>query len=65
VAFLRSVNNPKKYYICRRRWYGIALYFSRQKGGVIGVDVVDEMLEASKQNFKIAESRKRLVQSEF
>ncbi len=26
-------------------------YFSRKKGGVIGVDVVDEMLEASKNNF--------------
>ena len=26
-------------------------YFSRQKSGVIGVDVVDEMLEASKRNF--------------
>jgi tRNA/tmRNA/rRNA uracil-C5-methylase (TrmA/RlmC/RlmD family) len=35
----------------------VALYFSRQKGGVIGVDVVDEMLEASKQNFKIAEQK--------
>ena len=26
-------------------------YFSRQKSGVIGVDVVDEMLEASKKKF--------------
>lgn len=26
-------------------------YFSRQEGGVIGVDIVDEMLEASKKNF--------------
>ena len=30
-------------------------YFSRQKSGVIGVDVVDEMLEASKRNFAEAE----------
>lgn len=30
-------------------------YFSRQKGGVIGVDVVDEMLEASAKNFTEAE----------
>lgn len=30
-------------------------YFNRQKGGVIGVDVVDEMLAASRNNFKIAE----------
>lgn len=26
-------------------------YFSRQAGGVVGIDVVDEMLEASKRNF--------------
>ena len=30
-------------------------YFSRQKSGVIGVDVVDEMLEASKRNFSEAQ----------
>ncbi|MBL4594301.1 MAG: arsenosugar biosynthesis arsenite methyltransferase ArsM [Flavobacteriales bacterium] len=30
-------------------------YFSRQKGGVVGIDVVDEMLEASHKNFKEAE----------
>lgn len=30
-------------------------YFSRQPGGVTGVDIVDEMLEASRANFKIAE----------
>lgn len=30
-------------------------YFSRKPGGVIGIDVVDEMLEASRKNFKIAE----------
>lgn len=30
-------------------------YFSRQTGGVVGVDVVDEMLEASKRNFVEAE----------
>lgn len=30
-------------------------YFSRQKAGVIGVDVVDEMLEASATNFEVAE----------
>lgn len=29
-------------------------YFSRQKEGVIGIDVVDEMLTASHNNFKIA-----------
>jgi hypothetical protein len=36
-------------------------YFSRKKSGVIGVDVVDEMLEASKKNFKEAEQKKPLV----
>ena len=30
-------------------------YFSRKPVGVIGVDIVDEMLEASKNNFKEAE----------
>lgn len=29
-------------------------YFSRQKGGVVGIDVVDEMLEASRANFAVA-----------
>ncbi|EAR16979.1 arsenosugar biosynthesis arsenite methyltransferase ArsM [Robiginitalea biformata] len=29
-------------------------YFARQPGGVIGVDVVDEMLEASRANFQVA-----------
>ncbi len=31
-------------------------YFSRKKGGVVGVDVVDEMLEASAKNFLEAEA---------
>lgn len=30
-------------------------YFSRQKGGTIGVDVVDEMIDASAKNFEVAE----------
>lgn len=40
-------------------------YFSRQKGGVIGVDVVDEMLEASRKNFKEAALQNDWFQSEF
>ena len=32
-------------------------YFSRQPYGVIGVDAVDEMLEASRKNFKIAKEQ--------
>ena len=61
------INNPKILYVGVGG--GMELlqfsYFSRQKGGVIGVDVVDEMLEASKQNFKIAEKQNDWFKSEF
>ena len=40
-------------------------YFNRNKGGVIGLDVVDEMLEASRKNFKIAEEQNDWFQSNF
>ncbi len=40
-------------------------YFSRQKGGVIGVDVVDEMLEASRRNFVEAEAMNPWFNSDF
>ena len=40
-------------------------YFSRQKGGVIGVDVVDEMLDISRKNFKVAEELNPWFKSEF
>lgn len=40
-------------------------YFSRKTGGVIGLDIVDEMLEASKQNFKEAEELNPWFKSEF
>ncbi len=40
-------------------------YFSRQKGGVTGVDSVDEMLEASRKNFKIAERENEWFKSEY
>ena len=40
-------------------------YFSRRKGGVVGIDVVDEMLNASKENFKIAEKENSWFKSEF
>ena len=40
-------------------------YFNRTKGGVIGLDVVDEMLEASRKNFKIAEEQNDWFQSDF
>ena len=40
-------------------------YFSRQKNGVIGIDVVDEMLEASRKNFVLAEEKNAWFKSEF
>jgi len=40
-------------------------YFSRQKNGVIGVDVVDEMLEASEKNFIEAEAQNSWFNKEF
>ena len=40
-------------------------YFSRQKGGTIGIDVVDEMLEASRKNFVEAEDENDWFRSEF
>jgi SAM-dependent methyltransferase len=40
-------------------------YFSRQKGGVIGVDIVREMLDASRKNFKIAEAENPWFSSDF
>lgn len=40
-------------------------YFSRRKGGVIGVDVVDEMLQASRDNFITAEKENTWFKSEF
>ncbi len=40
-------------------------YFSRQKNGVIGVDVVDEMLEAANRNFSEAEQLNHWFKKEF
>ena len=40
-------------------------YFNRTKGGVIGIDVVDEMLQASRDNFKIAENENPWFKSDF
>lgn len=60
-------NNPKMLYVGVGG--GMELlqfsYFNRQKGGVVGVDVVDEMLEASRNNFKIAEDENDWFKSEF
>ena len=61
------INNPKILYVGVGG--GMELlqfsYFSRQKGGVVGVDVVDEMLEASRQNFIIAEQENDWFKSDF
>ena len=60
-------NNPKILYVGVGG--GMELlqfaYFSRQKYGVIGVDVVDEMLEASKKNFTQAEAQNPWFDKEF
>ncbi len=40
-------------------------YFNRTESGVIGVDTVDEMLEASRKNFKEAEKANPWFKSEF
>lgn len=61
------VNNPKILYVGVGG--GMELlqfaYFSRQKNGVIGVDVVDEMLDASKRNFNEAEKLNPWFKKEF
>jgi len=60
-------NNPKMLYVGVGG--GMELlqfsYFNRSKGGVIGLDVVDEMLEASKKNFEIAEKENEWFKSDF
>ena len=61
------INNPKVLYVGVGG--GMELlqfaYFSRQNGGVVGVDVVDEMLEASRKNFLVAEEQNEWFKSEF
>jgi SAM-dependent methyltransferase len=61
------VNNPRILYVGVGG--GMELlqfaYFSRQKAGVVGIDVVDEMLEASRQNFVEAEKMNPWFSSEF
>jgi len=61
------INNPKILYV------GIGggmellqfAYFSRQNAGVVGVDVVDEMITASKNNFIEAEALNPWFKKEF
>jgi len=60
-------NNPKILYVGVGG--GMELlqfsYFSRQKSGVVGVDVVDEMLAASRRNFMVAEKENDWFQADF
>lgn len=60
-------NNPKMLYVGVGG--GMELlqfaYFNRQKGGVVGVDMVDEMLEASRKNFIEAEAQNPWFKSDF
>ncbi|MCR8666695.1 arsenosugar biosynthesis arsenite methyltransferase ArsM [Aestuariibaculum sp. M13] len=60
-------NNPKMLYVGVGG--GMELlqfsYFNREIGGVIGIDVVDEMLKASRKNFKEAETINPWFKSEF
>lgn len=61
------VNNPRILYVGVGG--GMELlqfaYFSRQNKGVIGIDVVDEMLEASRKNFDEAERLNPWFKKEF
>ncbi len=61
------VNNPQILYVGVGG--GMELlqfsYFNRQKSGVIGLDVVDEMLEASRKNFSEAEKLNPWFKSDF
>ena len=61
------VNNPKILYVGVGG--GMELlqfaYFSRQKEGVVGIDVVDEMLEASAKNFIQAEAENDWFKKEY
>ncbi len=61
------VNNPRILYVGVGG--GMELlqfaYFSRQVNGVVGIDVVDEMLQASKNNFIEAEKLNPWFRTEF
>jgi len=61
------VNNPKILYVGVGG--GMELlqfaYFSRQKSGVVGIDVVDEMLEASRKNLAEAAQLNPWFKSDF
>lgn len=61
------VNNPRVLYVGVGGGMEVLQfsYFSRQASGVVGVDVVDEMLEACQNNFKEAEILNPWFKSDF
>jgi SAM-dependent methyltransferase len=61
------VNNPKILYVGVGGGMEVLqfAYFSRQKAGVIGIDVVDEMLSACDQNLSLAEKENPWFQRDF
>lgn len=61
------VNNPKILYVGVGGGMEVLqfAYFSRQKAGVIGIDVVDEMLSACQENLSVAEKENPWFQSDF
>ncbi|RIW15832.1 methyltransferase domain-containing protein [Algoriphagus lacus] len=61
------VNNPRILYVGVGGGMEVLqfAYFSRQKAGVIGVDVVDEMLAACDQNLALAENENAWFKRDF
>lgn len=61
------VNNPKILYVGVGGGMEVLqfAYFSRQKAGVIGIDVVDEMLTACKENLAVAENENPWFHRDF
>lgn len=61
------VRNPKMLYVGVGG--GMELlqfsYFNREKGGVVGVDVVEEMIQVCRKNFKVAEEQNPWFKSDF
>ncbi|MDO8968077.1 arsenosugar biosynthesis arsenite methyltransferase ArsM [Algoriphagus sp.] len=61
------VNNPKILYVGVGGGMEVLqfAYFSRQKAGVIGIDVVDEMLTACEENLAVAENENPWFHRDF
>lgn len=61
------VNNPKILYVGVGGGMEVLqfAYFSRQSAGVIGIDIVDEMLTACDQNLSLAETENAWFQRDF